>query len=307
MLEFIDLTTGNPYNGDIPYIHYFDDAQSVNLNYVKRLCFYCDEYQVVCELDSETFSLLDVSKGSDISNHTSLSQKFFIDITALKTKRFVSKGHYYKGKYLHVIYVYGMSRVAGEIIESIKIGDRDYYIGADFYIEDERLKIQLANLGVEIPESIQKAIYESNIHEESNDSILLNRKYKELLNNYWNIVMSKGSYNSLLDSLAWFEWGELVRIEEFWRRQDPNGTVFLQSKLSNILGDELRQMLSAISKTTYYGLYCCLYKECPNEFDEEGNPKLTNSLSKWSVDDLALKMTLLGNFYQTYFMPIHLD
>ena len=28
---------------------------------------------------------------------------------------------------------------------------------------------------------------------------------------------------------------------------------------------------------------------------------------KWSINDIALKMTLLGNYFSTYFMPIHMD
>ena len=39
---FVDLNNGLTYNGDKPYIHWFDDEQSTNLNYVKKICFLTD-------------------------------------------------------------------------------------------------------------------------------------------------------------------------------------------------------------------------------------------------------------------------
>ena len=36
---FVDLDNGLTYNGEQPYVHWFDDEQSTNLNYVKKLCF----------------------------------------------------------------------------------------------------------------------------------------------------------------------------------------------------------------------------------------------------------------------------
>jgi hypothetical protein len=44
-----------------------------------------------------------------------------------------------------------------------------------------------------------------------------------------------------------------------------------------------------------------------NGFIREENPELMNICSKWSNEDLSLKMYLVGNFFETYFMPIHLD
>ena len=36
MIRFIDANTGNVYNGNMPYIHWFDGKQSIGLNYDKR-------------------------------------------------------------------------------------------------------------------------------------------------------------------------------------------------------------------------------------------------------------------------------
>lgn len=306
-MEFINLKNGLTYNGSKPFIHYFECGKSINLNHEMKLCFLHNSQKVRVSLDSEVFSILDISKAHLLHNTTIMSQKTFIDLKRLKVKELESTGYEYDGRYIHIVYILAHSTICGDIVDVIKIGHDEVLIGGDFYGEDERLKNSLENFENVVPQSIQRAIYECNVHEESNDNILLNRKYKELLQNYWNICMSKGSYNSLVDSLAWFEWGDLVRLEEYWRRQDPQGEVLMQFDVEKMLNNELRQMLGEISKTTFYGLYCCLYKAMPDMFDEEDNPLLENILMRWSVEDISLKMILLGNFYQTYFMPIHLD
>lgn len=306
-MEFINLQTGLTYNGSQPYIHYFEGGRSINLNYEMKLCFLTNRERIRVSMDSDIFSLLDMNQAQLLHNTTTMSQKTFIDLKKLKVKEIESVGYAYKSKYIHVIYILAHSTICGDIIDVLKIGHDEILIGCDFYGEDERLRNSLENFENTIPPSIQRAIYECNVHEESNDNILLNRKYKELLQNYLSICMSKGSYLSLIDSLSWFEWGDLVRLEEYWKRCDPQGEVFMQFDIERLMNDELKKMMGEISKTTFYGLYCCLYKEIPHEFDEEDNPKLDNILMRWSIQDISLKMILLGNFYQTYFMPIHLD
>ena len=50
-------------------------------------------------------------------------------------------------------------------------------IGADFYGEYEQVYINLSNFGVEIPDYVQKAIYDSNVHEDYKDNILFDNKF----------------------------------------------------------------------------------------------------------------------------------
>ena len=117
-----------------------------------------------------------------------------------------------------MFYILGRSEDPGEYVGNFWINDVEYRISADFYVENEILKENLRNFESKLPESIQKAIYENNVHEELNDNILINRKNKELLMNYMSIMGNKGSYDSILNSINWFEWGDLLRLEEFWKR-----------------------------------------------------------------------------------------
>ena len=387
-MKFVDLNTGCVYNGNIPYIHWFDDKQSTNLIYIKKLCIVDAREFLNVNLDSSIFTLLnmdDVENLQDI-NVNDFSYK---DIKKLRTKNYKSTGHYYNidqnNIYIHVIYIEASSDIEGEFLEDLYIEDEKFTIGASFWPEYEPHKINLSNFGVEFSEDIYRAIYETNVHEESIDYITLNRKRKELLLNYWDIVAAKGSYKSLYDSLSWFEYGDLVKIQEFWKNKNDR---LFQQDITQTLDEFIKQYLLNHSKTTYIGLYATLnnlnivdgevqYEKKVNILhevtDDQGNtlgaitntrlniplpeddspdqifqigivndsvnieddspvfqnidpsdwyrvtyesyngllgeevPELVKIAAKWSADDLSLKMYLLGRFYETNFMPIHMD
>ena len=439
MIEFIDLKNGRIFNGNSPYVFWFENGQSVNLNYIRKICFISNKNKVRVRIDSDVFALLKLDQDIPIfidpefGKGEVINEKNYIDLNLLKTNIYTSVGYSYNNFYVHMIYIMGCSQEAGEIHDYFTITENidgelteyKFEIAADFYIDNELLKNQLENFDISIPESIQKAIYDVDVHEESNDNITLNRKYKELLMNYWDIVANKGSYNSLQNSLAWFEWGDLVRIEEVWARHYENMKDYFLTDLNCKLDEEFIKQFLNNSKTTYIGLYMALshliytkdgqleyeidngrvlgfdppfyyqseleqmssqnestqdnisttpytngrkvrvdgdlpignyvyvtyepdgtwpsgqikYKmvEVTN-YDEDGhlllitesnkdmlteigfsytiepihiyqeiNPRLELFHTKWQMLDLCLKMTLLGNFYSTYFMPIHMD
>lgn len=320
MIEFVDIKDGRVFNGDKPYVFWFENGQSVNLNYVRKICFISTDRIVPARIESDTFALLNM--GQDIPEIYNpddqgeiINEKLYMDLERLKTNRFTSNGSPYNNFYVHMIYVLASSRETGEIHDSLYLtdseGEHEYEIAADFYGDNEILKTNLSNFDIHIPESIQKAIYDVDVHEESNDNITLNRKYKELLMNYWDIVANKGSYNSLQNSLAWFEWGDLVRIEEFWKRHHEGMEEYFLTDLNHELDYEFITEFLNNSKTTYIGLYMALDKICMENgqprYDDESNPVLEPVITKWQLIDLCLKMTLLGNFYSTYFTPIHID
>lgn len=320
MIEFVNLKDGRVFNGDKPYVFWFENGQSVNLNYVRKICFISTSKVVQARVESDTFALLNMGQNiPEIYNPEEhgeiINEKLYMDLDFLKTNFFTSTGTQYNNFYVHMIYILASSQEAGEIHDSLYItdgdGDHEYEIAADFYGDNEVLKTNLSNFDVHIPESIQKAIYDVDVHEESNDNITLNRKYKELLMNYWDIIANKGSYNSLQNSLAWFEWGDLVRIEEFWKRHHEGMEEYFLTDLNHELDYEFITEFLNNTKTTYIGLYMALDRisklNGQVQFDTEGNPVLEQTITKWQLLDLCLKMTLLGNFYSTYFTPIHID
>lgn len=332
VLSFINLENGVTFDGNPPYEFWFDEGQSVNLIYVKRITFLSDTDSEQITVEAGTsFFLLDVQAIKSIPQ-IHISDDDYFDLASVGSNSIQSEGKQYsvsgKSYNIHSFYICCRNEDAGQFKATFTIGDKEYTIGADFYNEDERLAGNLENLGIEIPESVQKAIYESNVHEEATDNILMNRKWKELLLEYWRIAACKGSYRSLISSMKWFEYGELVKIMEYWKRGDVGRQVIMSNDIEQILSDLFREQLSVLSKTTYIGLYLALEKPSKTEREDdeypfyhsksawsaspammlnENNPVLESISSVWSAQDLMLKMTLVGNFFATYFMPIHLD
>lgn len=310
MVRFVDLKTGNVFNADQSYVFWFDGEQSVNMLYSQPICFISNEPNVRISFgENKVFRLVDSNnlKNMDVEEIHNFK---YLDINSMCLNGDVNtvlKGYAYHNYYIYMLYIIGSSPSAGEFIADINIAGETFKIGADFYGGDETLYINLSNHGVDIPEAIQKALYNVNIHEDKIDNITINRKWKELLSNYWDVLANKGSYKSLYNSLKWFEYGDLVRIGEIWKNKDH----YEIRDIQEILSDKYIESLADFSKTTYEGLYLCLSKLNEEDgkivYDKEKNPTLKSIVSKWSKEDLSLKMSMLGSFFETYFMPIHLD
>lgn len=376
MIRFIDLATGNVFDGSQPYVFWFEEEQSTNLLYIRKICILSNKSSIKCTIENnDVFQLIDVNKIANVKDIT-VNYKSYKDIQEMISISYQSQGTPYKDFYVHMVYVLGHSASAGEYQCEATIDDTKISIGADFYNENETLGINVSNMGLDIPKDVQRAIYESNLREDGVDNILLNRKFKELLIQYMDIIANKGSYNSLLNSLSWFEYGDLVKIYDYWKHGEVDRELMYHEDLKQIVDNKIQEMLSTFQKTTYIGLYYGLqsirkdsngdivYRD-KNYFVkgdedndwlpartqlnlskdkdyilqigegdisvEEGNdgkndsakfiplkaeddntlpeplPELIPTTSLWSTVDLSLKMALLGNFFSTYFMPIHLD
>lgn len=304
MIKFINLQLGNVYDGSKPFVHWFEGQHSTNLIYTQPIGFLSDKEQVTVSIDKGVFSVLDMSNISQTEN---INEIDYVNLSTLKKSEVELKGIPYNNFFIYIAYFSASAATAAEYVESFYIDKEEFNIGIDLYAENEPLYINASNMGVEIPESVQKTIYDVNVHEEKKDNITLNRKFKELISNYWDMIANKGSYKSLLNCLEWFEWGDVLRIREIWKHEDFGKKTYEDRPLNSILEEKYKDTLTSFAKTTYISLYCALQQFIENDYDSEKNPALEDIVYKWARNDMALKMCLLGNFYQTYFMPIHLD
>lgn len=355
MIKFIDIESGNVFDGQMPYVHWFDEAQSVNLIYSKKLFVISNYRELVIGMPNtgvfdilktdviddfaenlpnlSTYELYDnlylkIDREKEVRTEIQDNEEVEVDIRKTACADLVDDGtamqyrsigtQYRNGRYyIHRFYIIAKSQFAGEYVEEFVLMTENESevikckIGADFYNEDERLGINLKNFGMEAPSLVQKAIYEGNVHEEFQDNVLINRKWKELLINYQDCLMCKGSYKSLLNCLEWFGYGDNIRLLEYWRNAYDDGTLF-EDEIKDTFYNVTKEMLKSNAKTTYIGILLATQKIDPDS-DTRYDPyepiplvvEKENLL--YTISDLCLKMTLLGNFFSTYFMPIHLD
>lgn len=308
-MKFLNLETGYSFDGlwtenqSKGYTFWFPNEQSVDIVYTMPIAAITDTdtpLQIAVE-DNDIFSII-----SNTQTEMAIDGYIF-DGQPIYSNTFVTTPELIGTKYIHVFNVACCGQNAGEYVCRINIGDEGYIrVGADLYGEHEAIYINLSNMGIEIPEGVQKAIYDSNVHEDVKDNILINRKFKELMSNYWDIVANKGSYKSLSNSLEWFEWDNLLKIKEIIKHSEANRTIFSDREILSVFEDKVENTFNNFAKTTYISLYCSLQDELPT-YDNEYNPKLMNAVLKWTRNDIQLKIALLAQFFGIYFMPIHMS
>lgn len=304
-MELINLKTGKIYTNGYPYIQWFEGQHSVGLVYNMPICFLSDKENININFSSPVFSLLDTK---NLAVDTNINDFQYIDLNNLKTKSIESIGVKYNDNiYIHIIYISAYSDTAAEYIDDINIDGEILKIGIDLYDDNESLYINMSNMGINIPNAVQKSIYPSNVHNDKDDKILLNRKWKELLSSYWNIMANRGSYESLLNSLKWFEYGDLLQLKELWKYSDVDDKVkYREQELKTFITDIYSAEMSRFAKTTYYSISLAL-QELVGETEEFNPIPIQKNIPLWSKEDLSLKLSLLGSFFETYFLPIHLD
>lgn len=352
-LKFINLKTGKVYNGDPNYtqsgdidydnsfIHWFDGQQSTDIIYVQKICILSDSIYLRAYLptidnnersNNNIFKLINPSVVSLKQDNIRGTDYYNISDMYAKNDTYISEGvqDSTSGRYVHMLYIYASSANIGEYTELIKIDTSDnmsfnemtsheIIIGIDVYDKVPELGINLGNMGVDLPDQIIKAIYQSNYKDEAVDYTLLNRKYKELLMDFIDILANKGSYNSLLRSLDWFEFPqEMLELKEFWSKDICGRQMYMDADFEQIMTDNIKSLISSYTKSTYLGLFCALQDYIKDEdgslqYETESDvfgepiPNIYNKSFELTIEDLSVKLALLGNFYETYFMPIHLD
>lgn len=307
-MRFLDLNTGHTFdalwsvgqtNG---YTFWFPTEQSVNITYTMPICMLTDSATPI-ELEveeNEVFRFID-------STTTTTCQGFAFGLPEYSYTKITDVEQISDSLYAHKVYVSASSEAEGEFVTTINIKGHGFIkVGADFYGENEALRINLSNFGVEIPDTIQKTIYDSNVHEDHKDNILLNRKFKELMSNYWDVIANRGSYKSLTNSLAWFEWGDVLRIREMWKRDVVGKPMYDKRRISSLLEDKYVDSMGLFNRTTYLSLTAALVDDS-DDYDADGNPKLQDIAVQWTKEDLSLKLSLLNEFFSTFFLPIHLS
>ena len=175
MIKFIEekITKDNeiigiPYNTDPyrdlngderNYRFYFDDNQSINIIYQKRLFFISDKERVSIEI-LDTFPVKNTVFF--LFDYITAPEK----LESIKKTRVESAGKRIgDNKYLHYVNIGSCSESEGEFVENIKFDNETFEVAADFHGQDESLEILLHNQGVTLPKDIIRALYDTNIHE----------------------------------------------------------------------------------------------------------------------------------------------
>lgn len=254
-------------------------------------------------------------------------------------------------KYVYPFYVVTTSSEVGSFMTNILIkasyrnnsGKDDEFtsyeycyitVGAEFNEESEILYINGQNMGVRLPHEILRAVYEGSYINGEFDEELYNEKLKEYLLEYMQIRGEIGNYNSAIQSLKWFGWGDKLELVSLLETDNQFMIQFVRDYFdtsSDIL-DSFKHfvnstMLSLIAwenkETGKYNDY-----DLNKNFIGENQPELENLFDKqiavkyggvgeetyyyrsyynFVIGELLYKLSALRYYYEHFFLPVHLS
>ena len=159
-MKFLNLETGYSFDGlwtenqSKGYTFWFPNEQSIDIVYTMPIAAITDTdtpLQITVE-DNDIFSII-----SHTHTETAIDGYIF-DGQPIYSNTFVTTPELIGTKYIHVFNVACCGQNAGEYVCRINIGDEGYIrVGADLYGEHEAVYINLSNMGIEIPEGVQKS------------------------------------------------------------------------------------------------------------------------------------------------------
>jgi hypothetical protein len=165
--------------------------------------------------------------------------------------------------------------------------------------EDERFKIQTANLGCDIKREDIYIFKEYDILEEGIDWTFMNNKRKEMLMNRTDIYNYIGSYKALVNSVNFFGYNDLSLFEYYYNNNDKTYKKLEIPKIFDIStistsNDYIKQVLpnDKYKKTNLFNLTYDIT-------DTDGN-----YIQAYSLDEIITKLLGLKKWLQSNVMPL---
>lgn len=172
-------------------------------------------------------------------------------------------------------------------------------------IEDERIDINLRNLGIDVFKEAEFIFKESDIKEQSVDYKRLNRKRKEMLSIYTEIFNYVGSYKALIHAIDYFGYNDL-QLYEYYRNIKQGSPLY--RKLQKLL-------IPDIFDNTVDGWNSIDYIQ--NKYDK-GYYKKTNLFNltyritdiygnyslQYSLDEVQIKLVALVKWLRKNVIPL---
>lgn len=222
------------------------------------------------------------------------------------------------------------------LIDINTLDNHDYCpitVAAEIVDENEELIINGQNIGVRLPKDIINAIYSSTYNSDYIDERKYEQKLKEYLLNFMDIKGQQGNYNSILNSLKWFEWGDKLTISKLIKTDNDVQTQYIHN-LFDLVNDNLYSY-QLFRETSLISLRLKLFDELEPDlqlqnlqqgFIGEGKSNFHNKIYDnvikrydeedidfyrgyfdFTFNELGLKLAVLKYYYEKYFLPIHIS
>lgn len=278
--------------------------------------------------------------GADITDSIEDINKYLKKYRQSHIRTVYSKKTKYK---MIPFYVLGNVKEAGvwmtNLLITLSLGNRNIYcpitVGGTYVDEQEALVINGKNMGIDLPKDICRALYNISFWNEIPDLSLWNQKIKEYLLNYMKLKGERGNFQSAIQALKWFGYGDKLSLSALIQTDNQ--------VINQYICDNFDLNFDVINEFRYFRYSTLLSLSIPgiiedpygetndfewnNEFWGEGKPKLHDRFSEyiepkkydegdipflrpyydWTFNEIGLKLCALKYYYKKYFLPIHLS
>lgn len=200
-----------------------------------------------------------------------------------------------------------------EVVDGVEIREiAEIKIYGEVEGEDERLKVLLTNMGMNLDDTDFFIFKDSNINELAPDQILLNQKRKELLLQASEIKPFIGTYKALLNAIDFFGYDK-VTLKEYWLNINEQSENFGKLKAVAVPNQDVVGFLadkkggtdlpnSNQKKTSRFSLVYRLNTPT-GELDYWDLPKVEETVD-YSPDEVLVKLYGLKNKLQRDYLPL---
>lgn len=181
-----------------------------------------------------------------------------------------------------------------------------FYIYGETIGEDDRFKVWLRNLGIDIPQQEFFIFRQSDIKEELPDWNIINSKRKEMLLEGSQIKNYTGAYKGFINAINFYGYKDLT-IKEYWKNAESG--YLIQKELSENFDSKLDYNPNKNifpnknwKKTNSFSLHYNLNEVKDGFYDEEGLPLIQESFD-FTNEEVLIKLTGLKNILKKKYLP----
>ena len=208
-------------------------------------------------------------------------------------------------------------------------------IGGNFIDKYETLYIHGRNMGVDLPEDILRAVNGVSFFNDNFDEEKYNIKLKEYMLNYMGIKGERGNYNSIIQSIKWFGYNNIINIYKLIKTDNEFKTQFIRDYFDIYI--DILDSYKYFVTSQYISISVPLNVETGEHYEQhiskdnklwgEGLPILDDLVNKnilkttdellptqqynyvdtyfgYSLTELGLKIAAMKYYLDKYFLPI---
>lgn len=207
-----------------------------------------------------------------------------------------------------------LSEVEGEFQEILEIyltdGTTDTLIAevnlfCEAIAEDTRLTTILENFGQTLDVEDSLVFRETDVNDDKSNHDVLNRKKKELILEYSNIIPYIGAYKGLINALKFYGYNDL-RIKEWWLNLDTEQKHYYEidkDTYKTLTGqDDVFGEGNRLKRTGKFSLFYDIFK-LTGEVDQYGIPEIEKSFP-YSQNEVLIKLYGLKTLFKRKYLPL---